>query len=267
VGVASGSDVAQAQTQLATTRAQLVDVGILRAQYEHAIATLTGKPPAQLTLSAALLNTVPPAVRTGIPSMLLERRPDIAAAERLVAAQNEEIGIAKAAYFPSLTLSASAGLESGSISQWFTWPSRFWSLGPAFAEPIFEGGRRRAQVRLARDTYDATVATYRQTVLTAFQQVEDDLAALRILETEAKAETDAVQAAQQSLDISTAQYKAGTTDYLQVITSQSVLLQDQVTAVTILTRRLTSSVLLVEALGGSWNSGQLPSYGDILANR
>ena len=267
VGIASGSDVAQAQTQLATTDAQLIDLGVLRAQYEHAIAILVGKPPSEVTIPSVLLTTLPPPVQPGLPSALLERRPDIAAAERQVAAQNEEIGVARAAFFPVVSLSVTAGFESGDISKWFTWPSRFWSLGPAFAQPLFEGGRLHAQLHLQEDTYDATVASYRQTVLTAFQQVEDNMAALRVLENEAQAEATAVKAAQESLDISTAQYKAGTADYLQVITSQSVLLADQSTAVNILTRRLTSSVLLIEALGGGWDTSQVPSYHDIVANK
>jgi NodT family efflux transporter outer membrane factor (OMF) lipoprotein len=266
VGVASGSDVAQAETQLATAQTQLIDVGVLRAQYEHAIAILIGKPPAEVSLPATLLTTLPPPVQAGIPSILLERRPDIAAAERQVAAQNQQIGIATAAFFPVVSLSASAGFESGSISQWFKWPSRFWSLGPAFAQPLFEGGKLHAQLQLAKDTYDATVATYRQAVLTAFQQVEDNMAALRILESEAQAEATAVDAAQRSLDIATAQYRAGTVDYLQVITTQTILLQDQTTAVNILSRRLSSSVLLIEALGGGWDASQLPSYPQLVAH-
>jgi NodT family efflux transporter outer membrane factor (OMF) lipoprotein len=176
-----------------------------------------------------------------------------------VAAANEQIGIAIAAFYPSLTLSASAGFESASLGQWLTFPSRFWSVGPQFAETLFEGGRRRAQVDLQRAAYDATVAAYRQTVLTAFQQVEDNLSALRILEREAAAADEAVRAAEESLTISTAQYKAGTASYLQVITSQTAALQNERTAVDILTRRLTSSVLLIEALGGGWDVSQLPS--------
>jgi NodT family efflux transporter outer membrane factor (OMF) lipoprotein len=267
MGVASGADVAQAQTQLYTTQAQLVDLGVLRAQYEHAIATLTGKPPAEFTLAPALLKGPPPATPPGVASTLLERRPDIAVAERDVAAQNEQIGIAISAYYPSLTLSAGAGLESTSIGNLFTWSSRFWSAGPQAAQIIFNGGKRHATVDLQEAGYDATVANYRQTVLTAFQQVEDQLAALRILEQEAAKEDQAVAAAQESLDISTEQYKQGIITYLQVITTQSILLQDQITAVNVLNRRLTASVLLIEALGGGWNATQLPTYHDILATK
>ncbi|HUI41855.1 MAG TPA: efflux transporter outer membrane subunit [Terriglobia bacterium] len=258
-GVASGADVAQAQAQLDTTRAQLIDLGVARAQLEHAIAILTGKPPAALSIPAAPNKLEPPPVPVGLPSTLLERRPDIASAERQMAAANEQIGIAQAAYYPSLTLSATGGLESGSISQWLTWPSRFWSLGPTLAETLFDAGRRRAQVAGAQAAFDASVATYRQTVLTGFQQVEDNLAALRILAGEATAEDAAIHAAQQSLDISTYQYKAGTVDYLTVLTEQTILLQDQVQAVNILTRRMTASVLLIEALGGGWDASALPA--------
>ena len=184
-----------------------------------------------------------------------------------MAAANEQIGIARAAYYPSLTLSATGGFESGSISQWLTWPSRFWSLGPTLAETLFEGGRRRALVAEQKAAYDATVATYRQTVLNSFQQVEDNLAALRILEGEAAAEDAAVRAAQQSLEISTYQYKAGTVDYLTVLTEQTILLGDQVQAVNISTRRLTASVLLMEALGGGWNASAVPTAQQIVRGK
>jgi NodT family efflux transporter outer membrane factor (OMF) lipoprotein len=259
-GVASGADVAQAETQLATTRAQLIDVGVARAQYEHTIAILTGRPPAEVSIPATALSTPPPAIPVGLPSTLMERRPDITAVERRVAAANEQIGIAKAALFPILTLGASGGFESSSLAQWFTLPSRFWSVGPQLAATLFDGGRRRAQVDAAEAAYDASVASYRQTVLTAFQQVEDELAALRILEQEAQADDEAVRAAQQSLDIVNAQYTAGTTNYLQVIISQTTVLQNQRSAIDVVTRRLTASVLLIEALGGGWDASQLPSH-------
>ena len=265
VGIASGSDVAQAQTQLETTRANLVDIGVARAADEHALAVLTGKPPAALTVAFTPLRTPPPPIPVAIPSVLLERRPDIANNERVVAAANEQIGIAKAAFFPTIPLTASAGFQSSSLSTLADWPSRFWSIGANVAETFFEGGKRRAQLDLERAAYDATVAGYRQTVLTAFQQVEDELSALRVLELEAAAEDRAVKAAQESLDISNAQYKAGTVSYLQVITSQTVALQDEVAAVNILTRRVTASVLLIEALGGGWDASQLPSRHDVLA--
>jgi NodT family efflux transporter outer membrane factor (OMF) lipoprotein len=258
VGVASGSDVAQAETQLNTTQAQLIDVGVARAQFEHAIAILMGKPPADLTIAPSSFKALPPPVPVDLPSELLERRPDIAAAERRVAAANEEIGVAKAAFFPSLIFSATGGLESTSFSKWISLPSRFWSLGPQFTEVLFSGGKRHAQVDFQEAAYDDSVTNYRQTVLTAFQQIEDNLAALRILEQEAAAQDKAVRSAQLSLSISTEQYKAGTTDYLQVITTQTTALQNEVTAVGIHTRRMAASVLLIEALGGGWDASQIP---------
>lgn len=262
-GVASGGDVALAQTQLDTTRAQLIDLGVGRAQYEHAIAILSGKPPAAVTISAELLKMPPPPIPVGLPSVLLERRPDIAAAERTVAAANEQIGIAIAAYYPTLTLSASGGFEASNIAKWFSLPSRFWSLGAGMSEEVFEGGKRRAQVGMTEAQYDATVASYRQSVLTAFQQVEDSLAALRILAQEAIEVDQAVTAAEDSLKIATYQYKAGTVNYLTVITAQATALANEKTAVDLLTRRLTSSVLLIQALGGGWDGASLPSNADL----
>jgi NodT family efflux transporter outer membrane factor (OMF) lipoprotein len=202
-------------------------------------------------------------VPVGLPSNLLERRPDIAGAERQMAQANEQIGIAKAAYYPTLTISGSAGVESSQFLKWISWPSRLWSVGPQLAETIYDAGRRRATVGQTLAAYDATVANYRQTVLTAFQQVEDNLAALRVLENEAQAEDEAVKAAQNSLDISTYQYKAGTVNYLTVITEQAILLQDQEQALNILTRRMSASVLLVEALGGGWDASKLPTVQDV----
>ena len=262
-GVASMGDVALAQTQLETARAQLVDLGVQRAQFEHAIAVLAGKPPSDLSIPAAPNQSPPPASSIGIPSTLLERRPDVAAAERQVAAANEQIGIAKAALYPSLALSAGAGLQTTVIGDLLTWPSRFWSVGPQLAATLFDAGKRRAQVKLTQAAYDATVANYRQTVLTALQQVEDSLAQLRILSEEGEIADRAVKAAQQSLEISTEQYRGGTANYLQVITSQTSLLQNQRTAVDILTRRMAASVSLIQALGGGWDASQLPSSRDV----
>jgi NodT family efflux transporter outer membrane factor (OMF) lipoprotein len=258
-GVASGADVAQAETQLKTAQAQLIDLGVARAQFEHAIAILTGKPPAELTIPPEPIKSQPPDITAGIPSDLLQRRPDIAAAERQMATANDQIGIAKAAFFPSLLLTGSVGLESGSIGDWFTWPSRIWSVGPQVAETVFDAGRRHAQSDLARADFDTSVANYRQTVLTAFQQVEDNLAALRILADENRAEDDAIKAAQESLDVSTYQYKAGVASYLQVITAQAFVLQDKLASVNVHTRRMAASVLLIEALGGGWNVASLPT--------
>jgi NodT family efflux transporter outer membrane factor (OMF) lipoprotein len=258
-GVASQADVVQAETQLKTTQAQAIDVGVQRAQTEHAIALLIGKPASTFSLPAAPLTAMPPAIPVGVPSALLERRPDIAAAERRVAAANAQIGVAVAAFYPTVTLSASNGFESSSLSQWLTAPSRFWSVGPSISETVFDGGLRRAQTDFARAGYDASVGTYRQIVLTAFQAVEDNLAALRILEQEAQVQDEAVKDAQKSVTLTTNQYKAGTVTYLNVITAQTIALTNEVTAVQILGRRVTAAVLLVEALGGGWNVADLPS--------
>jgi len=266
-GVASGSDVAQAQTQLDTARAQMIDYGVARAQFEHAIAVLAGKPPAELSITHRPIKITPPPVPVGVPSTLLERRPDIAASERQVSAANEQIGIAKAAYYPTLDLSASAGVESAQFLKWISWPSRFWSVGPQLAETVFDAGRRRAILNQSLAAYDGAVANYRQTVLTAFQQVEDSLAALHVLENEAQAEDEAVKAAQNALDIATYQYKAGTVNYLSVITEQAILLQDRVQALSILTRRMSASVLLIEALGGGWDASALPTVHEVAQGR
>ena len=266
-GVASGADVAQAETQLKSAQAQLIDLGVARAQLEHALAILVGKPPAEVEIPYTPIKLPPPPIPVGVPSDLLQRRPDIAAAERQMAAANEQTGISKAAFFPSVLLTGSAGFQSGSFTDWFTWPSRLWSVGPQVAETVFDAGRRRAQSDLARAAFDASTANYRQTVLTSFQQVEDNLAALRVLADEARAEDDAVRAAQQSLDVSTYQYKAGVASYLQVITAQTIALQNQVAAVNILTRRMVASVLLIEALGGGWDASTLPTEQNLIHGR
>jgi NodT family efflux transporter outer membrane factor (OMF) lipoprotein len=266
-GVASDLDVAQAESQLYAVQSQSMDLGVQRAAFEHAIAILIGKAPAELTVPPLTLNTPPPPVPVGVPSELLERRPDIAAAERQVAAANEQIGIAMAAFYPTLSLTASGGLENSSLAKWFTWPSRFWSVGPQLAETLFDAGRRRGVVVEQQAAYDGTVAAYRETVLTAMQQVEDNLAALRILGQEADKVQQTVEASTRALDVSSAQYKAGTVSYLTVITSQATLLAADVTAVNLLTRRLTASVLLIEALGGGWDVSQLPSKTAVTAQR
>ena len=208
-GAAPRSDVEQAKTQLASTQAQDTDVGVQRAQFEHAIAVLAGKPPADLSIPLSPLDTQPPIVPVGLPSQLLERRPDVAASERRVAEANEQIGIARAAFFPTLMLGASAGLEGTSLLNWFNWPSRFWAVGPSMVQTLFDAGRRRATSDAALASYDASVANYRETALTAFQQVEDNLAALRILEQESKEQREAVAAAEESLRIFTNRYKGG----------------------------------------------------------
>jgi NodT family efflux transporter outer membrane factor (OMF) lipoprotein len=257
-GVAPRSDVAQAQTQLDTTRVQDTDVTVARAQFEHAIAILIGKPPAELNLSPAPLDLQPPTIPPGVPSELLERRPDIAAGERRMAEANQQIGIAKAAYYPTLNLDASAGFEGTSIVNWFTWPSRFWAVGPQAVETLFDGGRRRAASENALANYDATVATYRQTTLTAFQEVEDNLAALRILEGEAQQQDEAVRSAEDTLQLFTNRYKGGVDTYLQVINAQTVALLNERNNVDILRRRMDASVLLIKALGGGWSTSELP---------
>ena len=257
-GAAPKSDVAQAQTQLDTTLAQATDVTVQRAQLEHAIATLIGKPPAAFSLSPRPLDTRPPDIPVGLPSQLLERRPDIAAAERRVAEANEQIGIAKAAYYPTLMLNASVGFEGSSFGNVLNASSLLWAVGASITQTIFDGGRRRATSDAARAAYDATVAGYRQTTLTAFQQVEDNLAALRILEQEAQQQRRAVESAQQSLQLFTNRYRGGVDNYLQVITAQTVTLSNQRNEIDILRRRMDASVLLVKALGGGWDVAELP---------
>jgi len=264
-GVASDLDVAQAESQLYSTQSALIDLGEQRAQLEHAIAILVGKPPSDLSVPPVPLTMPPPQIPLGLPSDLLERRPDIASAERRVAAANEQIGIAMAAFYPVLSLSASAGLNASSLGKWFSWPSRFWSVGPGLSETLFDAGRRRAVVAQQQAAYDATVDGYRQSVLTALQQVEDNLAALRVLSDENDKLQQTIQSADRALNISNAQYRAGTTSYLTVITSQAALLSAQRSAIQLLSRRMTASVLLVEALGGGWNSSRLPSRQDVIA--
>ena len=264
-GIASRSDVLQAETQLKGAQAQAVDTEVQRAQYEHAIAMLMGKAPSELSIPPMPLEGEPPGIPSGVPSELLERRPDIAAAERQAAAANAQIGVAIAAYYPTITLSASGGFQASDIANWFLWPSRLWTLGPAaLTETIFDGGLRGAQTAQARAAYDANAATYRQTVLTAFQQVEDNLAALRILEREGAIQDETVKAARESVDVTINRYKAGTAAALDVIVVQAIALADETTAVNVLGRRMTAAVLLVEALGGGWNVTDLPS-GDAVA--
>jgi NodT family efflux transporter outer membrane factor (OMF) lipoprotein len=257
-GLASEVEVEQARTILETTRAQMVDVGVARSQYEHAVAVLIGKPPADFTLAPLPLTTPPPPIPVGIPSELLERRPDIAAAERLVASANAQVGLARTAYYPSLNILGAGGFESGSITTLLQGPSALWSVGASSFVTIFDVGRRHALNDEAKANYDSTVADYRETVLNAFQQVEDNLAALRILEQEAGVQAVAVQAAQRSLDLSNTRYEGGVTSYLEVITAQNAALTDEVTAVNILGRRMANAVLLIQALGGGWDRSNLP---------
>jgi NodT family efflux transporter outer membrane factor (OMF) lipoprotein len=257
-GIASEVEVEQSKTILQTTRAQAIDVGVARAQYEHAVAILIGKPPAEFRLPPLPLTAPPPHIPLGMPSDLLERRPDIASAERLVASANAQIGVAKSAYYPTISLGASGGFESSAITTLINGPSGLWSIGLSAVGTVFDGGRRRALTDQARAAYDSQVATYRQTVLNGFQQVEDNLAAVRILENEAKVQDEAVVAAQHSLDLSITRYKGGVTSYLEVITAQNAALTDEVTAVNILGRRMANTVLLIQALGGGWDRSSLP---------
>ena len=256
-GVAAKVDVVQAETQLKSTQAQAIDTGVQRAQLEHAIAILIGKPPSEFSLAAVPLAVTMPRVPLGLPSELLERRPDVAAAERRAAAANARIGVARAAYFPSLTLSGNTGFRSAAATDLFAASSRFWSIGPALAQSIFDAGLRRAQTEQAIAAYDATVAEYRQAVLAGFQEVEDNLAALRILGEEAEVQEGAVRAARESVLLTTNQYKAGIVSYINVVTVQTTQLNNERTAVGILGRRLVAAVTLVKALGGGWSTAEI----------
>jgi NodT family efflux transporter outer membrane factor (OMF) lipoprotein len=259
-GVAGKSDVTQAQTQLQDAKVQASDVAIARAQYEHAIAILIGKPPASFGLppSPLPLSDTPPALPPGLPSQLLERRPDIAAAERRTAEANEQIGIARAAYFPSLNLSATAGFESTAFASLFDKSSFIYALGPTIGETFFDGGRRRGLSEQARARYDSTTANYRQTVLTAYQQVEDNLVALRVLSNEQEQQRQATASAQESERIFNNRYVGGVDTYLQVITAQTSALNNERNDIDLLRRRMDASVLLIKVLGGGWDRAQLP---------
>jgi len=258
-GIASDEAVAQAETQLEATEAQDTNLEIARAQFEHAIAVLLGRPASTFSLPAETTGVTPPAIPVGLPAQLLERRPDVAAAERRMAQANAQVGIATAAFFPNVTLTAGAGFQSTSFLDWLTWPSRFWSVGPALAQTLFDAGLRRATVEQYQASFDQAVASYRGTVLTAFQQVEDNLATLRILAREIRQQDTAVESAARNLRLATSRYRAGIDPYLNVITAQTTLLSNQQTAVTLRRQQVTASVQLVEALGGSWNVSDLPS--------
>jgi NodT family efflux transporter outer membrane factor (OMF) lipoprotein len=257
-GIGTQVDVAQAQTLLAQTRAQLVDFGVARAQYEHAIGTLANYTPAEFSIPATPLDIDLPKVPVGVPSQLLERRPDIAAAERRTAAANAQIGIAVSAFYPTITLSGTGGFESERLGTWIQGPSALWSLGAQAAELLFDAGQRHALTDQARHTYEANAAAYRTTVLAAFNDIEDQLSSLRILEQESTVEQRAVESAQHSYDLSNQRYKGGVTSYLEVLTAEDTLIQNQRTAVDLTTRQFVASVGLVRSLGGGWDATQLP---------
>jgi NodT family efflux transporter outer membrane factor (OMF) lipoprotein len=260
-GAAPKSDVAQAQTQLETAQVQDTDISVTRAQFEHAIATLIGQPPAKFSLPPAPQAKLQlPSIPVGVPSTLLERRPDIAAGERRVAEANEQIGIARAAFFPTLVIGAAAGFQGTTATNWLNWPSRVWAVGPQVSETLFDAGRRRATSDAAKANYDATVAAYRQTSLSAFQEVEDNLAALRILENEADQQHRATASAQESLQLFTNRYQGGVDNYLQVITAQTIALANERNDIDIQRRRMDASVVLVKAVGGGWAIAQLPRF-------
>ena len=251
-GVATRADVAQAEVQLKSAQAQRLEVGVARAQLEHAIALLTGRAPLALALAEAPTPAEVPPVPVGVPSQLLERRPDVAAAERRVAAANAQVGVARAAWFPTLTLSAGGGLRANRLADLLSLPNRFWSLGPSLAAALFDGGARSAADAQAMAAWDASVAAYRQTVLSAFGEVEDNLVALSGLAEQERVQREALAAARTSLDIVTLQYKAGTVSYLNVIVAQTALLQSERAVLDLRGRRLTATVALIKALGGAW---------------
>lgn len=262
-GVAARSDVLTAQTQLQTAIAAEVNTDVLRSQYEHAIAVLTGRPPADLSIPPGDLPQAVPVVPAGVPSELLERRPDIAAAERTMQTESELIGAAIAAYYPTITLTALTGFEGNAIGTLFNAADRVWSLGADASETLYSGGARPAAVRAARAAYDSSAATYRQTVLSAFEQVEDELSTLRTLQQQYAAQQDAVRLARQSLDVTLNQYRAGTQSYTAVITAEDTLLSNEETLLSVQQQRLVASVTLIEALGGGWSAAELPREGAI----
>jgi NodT family efflux transporter outer membrane factor (OMF) lipoprotein len=258
-GIDDEISVVEAETMLRSAQAGATNVGVARAQYEHAIAVLVGKAATSFSIPVKPMTTAPPPIPVGVPSQLLERRPDIAAAERTMAEANAAIGIAYAAYYPNLTLSAEGGFESSSIAHWLSWPSRFWSVGASLSETVFDAGLRRATVQQYVATYNADLASYRQTVLTGFQQVEDGLAEVRILSKEIEQEQAAVASAEKYLDLEQARYETGIDPYVDVLIAQTTVLSDQQTLNGLQVEEMTYAVALVEALGGGWDSSQLPT--------
>lgn len=264
-GINDRLSVVEAQGTLQSAESALTNLEILRAQYEHAIASLIGKPASEFSIPARPLTVLPPLIPIGMPSLLLERRPDVAAAERSMAAANAAIGVAYAAYYPSLTLSASGGVQSSSIRRLVEWPSRFWSVGPSFSQTIYNGGLYRATINQYIATYNSDLAIYRQTVLTAFQQVEDQLAAVRILSKQITQEQDVVASAQAALQLELGRYETGLDPYIDVVALQTALLTNQQTLVSLHIDQMTDAVMLVEALGGGWDRSQLPTPADVTA--
>jgi NodT family efflux transporter outer membrane factor (OMF) lipoprotein len=262
-GVDQKLSLVEAESTLQAVQSQAINIGVARAQYEHAIAVLIGANPSQFSIPVKPLLTDAPAIPLGMPSTLLERRPDIAAAERKLAAANAQIGIAYAAYYPTLTLSATYGYESSNFSHFFNLGSKFWSVGPSLSETIYDGGLRRATVNQFITTYNADVATYRQTVLTAFQQVEDSLAAVRLLSQQVLKQQQAVASSQEALNLEMARYQTGVDPYLDVVTLQTTLLSNQETLASLHVLEMTNSVTLIEALGGGWDLSQLPTPADV----
>lgn len=266
-GAANRAEVEEARAQLEATSAQAVDVTAMRAQYQDAIAVLTGQPPEGFSIAYKTGPMTLPMIPTGVPSALLERRPDIAAAERRVASANSQVGLAHAAFYPQVILGAAAGLQGTSMANWFNWPSRLWAVGPSAAQTLFDAGRRRAVLDQSTANYDAQVADYRQNVLTAFQQVEDNLSSLRILEDESARQERAVAAARASEELSLNRYEGGLVTYLEVVTVQSIRLRDERVAVDIDRRRMEASVLLIRALGGGWNASSLPQRNALTSSK
>jgi NodT family efflux transporter outer membrane factor (OMF) lipoprotein len=262
-GVDMRISVAEAEATLANVQSQATNLGVARAQFEHAIAVLVGATASQFSIPVKPLLTNPPAIPVGLPSALLERRPDIAAAERKMAAANAQIGIAYAAYYPSLSLTASYGYESSNFSHFFDLPSRFWSVGPTLSETVYDGGLRRATVNQFITTYNADVASYRQTVLTGFQQVEDALASVRILSRQILQQDQAVKSSQEVLQLEQYRYQTGVDPYLDVVTAQTTLLGNQQTLANLHVQEMTASVQLIEALGGGWDRSQLPTPAEV----
>jgi NodT family efflux transporter outer membrane factor (OMF) lipoprotein len=266
-GLGNDEAVAQAEIALESAKAAATNAGIARAQYEHAIALLVGQPASTFSVPVRALTTQVPDIPVGVPSELLERRPDIAAAERTMAQANALIGVQKAAYYPTLSITGTAGFEASKFSKWMTSPSRYWSVGPTASETIFDGGLRKSTMAQYTALYNADVAGYKQTVLVAFQQTEDNLSSLRLLTRQIEQQQETVTSAQRYFDVATARYTTGLDPYLNVFTAQSTLLANQQTAITLRVQQMTSSVQLIEALGGGWNVNQLPSEHEVAAKR